>query len=107
MRSRNVVVVDPEDWVAEAASLVAERIRAFQESAGICTIALSGGSTPGPVYQRLAKDEDGIDWARVAVFLRRRALRAPRRSGEQLWARSQDPGGRRSDPGGVGASDPW
>ena len=43
---------------ASAAEAIAER--------GRFTIALSGGNTPRPVYQRLAST--AIDWARVHVF---------------------------------------
>lgn len=38
------------------------------EDHGSCTIGLSGGSTPGPVYESLAKDPD-IDWSKIAIFL--------------------------------------
>lgn len=44
---------------AEAAEAIAER--------GRFSIALSGGNTPKPVYQRLA-DIKSIDWARMHVF---------------------------------------
>jgi len=45
-----------------AASAVAER--------GRFTVALSGGSTPEPVYRRLAREPwaESIDWARVEIF---------------------------------------
>jgi 6-phosphogluconolactonase len=47
------------DYIAEsAAEAIAER--------GRFTIALSGGNTPRPVYQRLASA--AIDWSRVHVF---------------------------------------
>lgn len=35
-----------------------------------CIIGLSGGSTPGPIYQMLAEQyKDKLDWSRVTLFL--------------------------------------
>jgi 6-phosphogluconolactonase len=57
-------IIVAEDLVAEAAAWLAERIAA---STGIYRIALAGGSTPRPIYERLA----GMDlpWKRVQLFL--------------------------------------
>ncbi|HEX2619262.1 MAG TPA: 6-phosphogluconolactonase, partial [Phototrophicaceae bacterium] len=35
---------------------------------GRFTIALSGGSTPKPVYEQLAADASRIDWTKVHIF---------------------------------------
>jgi 6-phosphogluconolactonase len=48
------------EWLArEVSDAIAER--------GSCTLALSGGRTPEPVYRELAA-RPGIDWSRVRVF---------------------------------------
>ena len=71
MSGQQRVLVYPADRLVEEAArrLVAitrERIAAT----GRCTVALSGGSTPGPVYQSLAASplRDEVDWSRVYVF---------------------------------------
>ncbi len=50
-----------------AAEALASAIRAGIETNGRAAVALAGGSTPGPVYDRLA--EIDLDWARVTVTL--------------------------------------
>ena len=50
-----------------AAEKLAQIIRHAIREHGNCIIGLSGGSTPGPVYEELAKEM--IDWARVSIFL--------------------------------------
>lgn len=54
----------------DAAVTVIERaiIAATIAGPGRCTLGLSGGSTPGPVYEKLGR-KDTIDWERVHVFL--------------------------------------
>ena len=56
--------------VEEAARLIAERIVQQVEERRRCRLALAGGSTPRPVYQRLAQADLArtIDWANVHVF---------------------------------------
>jgi len=55
------------DVAAEAAGRIAAALRESIANEGRATLALSGGSTPGPVYRRLA-DEPDVDWANVHVF---------------------------------------
>jgi 6-phosphogluconolactonase len=56
----SALVVGAADFiVAEAAEAIAQR--------GRFAVALSGGNTPKPVYQRLA-DARSIDWTKVHVF---------------------------------------
>jgi 6-phosphogluconolactonase len=64
-----VVILEPPDLFAAAAEWIASAMRRALEG-GSCSIALSGGNSPRPVYALLAKPplRDTIDWARVAVF---------------------------------------
>lgn len=50
-----------------AAQKLGDLIRRAIRANGTCVIGLSGGSTPGPVYEELAGEM--IDWSRVTVFL--------------------------------------
>jgi 6-phosphogluconolactonase len=54
-------------FVQKASELIGGMIRSAIREHGSCTVGLSGGSTPGPVYQALAKE--AIDWNRVTFFL--------------------------------------
>lgn len=56
-----------EDMFAELATTVADQIRRCLISSGRATIALSGGNTPGPFHQRLAREV--LDWSSVTVTL--------------------------------------
>jgi 6-phosphogluconolactonase len=60
---------DISELIEAASRLIADGIRARIEEVGTCSIALSGGGTPGPVYERLAKPvlADQIDWAKVFI----------------------------------------
>lgn len=57
------------DQFVDAAVVVLEKaiISAIREN-GQCTIGLSGGSTPGPVYEKLGRSR-AIDWEHVHIFL--------------------------------------
>jgi len=62
---------DNEDVLVEAAAhLIAERITRLIEEGGECRLALAGGNTPRPVYQRLAQSDlaTTVDWTHVHVF---------------------------------------
>jgi 6-phosphogluconolactonase len=50
----------------EAAELTARRVRRALATRGRASIALSGGSTPGPMFDALA--ECGVEWDQVDVF---------------------------------------
>jgi len=66
----DVLVTHPERFAAAAADLLAEalRARALQKPGeALVSLALSGGSTPGPVYERLAR-APGVAWSRVGVY---------------------------------------
>jgi 6-phosphogluconolactonase len=72
MDRRPRLLIEPD--VPQVADVAAERIVAWADEAidarGQFTIALSGGSTPRPTYQRLASERhgDAIDWSRIHVF---------------------------------------
>jgi 6-phosphogluconolactonase len=59
---------DDHEFAMKATVLLSKQIQFFIKEHGNCLIGLSGGSTPKPVYQMLAK-EKGIDWSRVTLFL--------------------------------------
>lgn len=63
--SPELVVTDAA--AAEAAARIAAALRAGLAADGRATLALSGGSTPGPAYRVLAEAPD-LDWANVHVF---------------------------------------
>lgn len=59
---------DDQEFATKAAILLSKQIQFFIKEHGNCLIGLSGGSTPKPVYQLLAKDK-AIDWGKVTIFL--------------------------------------
>lgn len=68
MSSAEIVVAGPEitDWVERAAAWIAEALDRALHARGRASLALSGGSTPAPVYTALA----GLvpDWTAVELF---------------------------------------
>lgn len=56
----------PESFAATAAAFIGHKLRAMTEMETI-SLGLSGGSTPGPIYERLAKVPD-MPWSRMRVF---------------------------------------
>lgn len=63
----SVRVADPPRFAALAARVVAREVGRSVASRGRCDLALAGGSTPRPVYRRLAR-EPGVDWPSVRVY---------------------------------------
>lgn len=61
---------DPVAVADEAARRVAERARQAIASRGRCTMALSGGSTPGLLFERLGQEPyaSAMAWDRVHLF---------------------------------------
>jgi 6-phosphogluconolactonase len=55
------------DFAQKAAEVIAGIMRSAIRQHGSCTVGLSGGSTPKPVYEALA--QEAIDWSRVTFFL--------------------------------------
>jgi 6-phosphogluconolactonase len=50
-----------------AAAWIAEEVRRAAARGGRCALALSGGSTPRPAYERLAT-EPGMPWSAVEIY---------------------------------------
>ncbi len=61
-----LVVTPAERWVEEAAARIAGGLEASVVARGWASIALAGGETPRPVYQRLAAMT--LPWNRIDVF---------------------------------------
>jgi 6-phosphogluconolactonase len=71
MTHRQILVFDDPAVLADAAAqYIATRARAAAESRGSFTIALSGGSTPRAVFERLARSplRDSVPWAQTYLF---------------------------------------
>lgn len=77
MKARSLLVLpDKSRLVESAAELVARLAHEAIAGRGVFTVALAGGGTPRPVYERLAMIHDQvskggqgiIDWPRVHVF---------------------------------------
>lgn len=63
----NVIHVSTVDELAETGTrMIAEVLRAAIAERGRASLALSGGSTPRPVYERLAREP--LDWPLVDLF---------------------------------------
>jgi 6-phosphogluconolactonase len=62
-----IVVETGEALAEQAAAWIAHALAEAVTARGRATIALAGGTTPRPVYQRLAA-EPGVPWDRVEVF---------------------------------------
>lgn len=67
---RRIVIEDALRFVDSAAEWIAGAVEADIRSRDSCTLALAGGATPRPVYERLARDPFAgrIDWRRVEIF---------------------------------------
>ena len=70
MASPHVVVETPAAFPRRAAIWLAKTMLDVLMARGRCTLALSGGTTPRPVYAALAGPDlvAGIDWSRVDVY---------------------------------------
>ncbi len=53
-----------------AAELIARKIESAIRARGVCSLALSGGSTPGPVYEELGESDlaETISWPQLRIF---------------------------------------
>ena len=64
-----LVVVEPAAFGSLAARRMAAEIRRVLRSRDQCSLALSGGETPGPVYRCLAAElPERESWSRVEVY---------------------------------------
>jgi len=59
MRPELVVAESPDDFARRAAAEISHDIEKAVADHGICYLAISGGRTPGPVYQKLAANAFG------------------------------------------------
>lgn len=62
-----VAVPDLESLAKEASARFARALRDALARRGKASLALSGGETPRPAYERLAR-ERGIDWHKIDIF---------------------------------------
>ncbi|HLY11431.1 MAG TPA: 6-phosphogluconolactonase [Planctomycetota bacterium] len=71
-RSRHKIVVakDRAELRRLAAELLARKIHAAVQARGRCSLALSGGSTPGPVYEELGDSDlaEKIPWSQLEIY---------------------------------------
>lgn len=69
-RHKLVVARDREELPRVAAELLARKIHAAVQARGRCTIALSGGSTPGPVYLELGDSDlsKKVSWSQLEIY---------------------------------------
>jgi 6-phosphogluconolactonase len=64
-----LVVLDPAAFGPLAARRVAVELRAVLRTQARCSLGLSGGSTPRPIYQQIAAElPDGELWSRVDLY---------------------------------------
>jgi len=85
-----IVYPELQNFVDGAADFIVDRAEQAIGERGRFTIALSGGSTPRPIYARLASADyrERIDWARVHVFFGDECCVPPEDSGSNyLMAR--------------------
>ena len=67
MSSDPIVAADEDELARVAAAWIAEEVRRAAARGGRCALALSGGSTPRPAYERLAT-EPGMPWSAVEIY---------------------------------------
>jgi len=67
---RLIVAPDAAALAEAGAAWLAERLAATARRAGRCTVALAGGNTPRPIYQRLAAPplRDRLPWERILLL---------------------------------------
>jgi len=65
-----IIAKSDDEFVLKGANFLKDHIQSAIKSEGICLLGLSGGSTPKPIYQYLAKNfKNEIDWKKVYIFL--------------------------------------
>lgn len=67
-RPERITIEEHAEFVASVANWLAVSISAAVAERGSCALALSGGSTPRPIYTRLAERHAGVPWGRVDIF---------------------------------------
>lgn len=66
MKKQVVIASDQPSLVKQGLSLVLEKIEHTLQQQEQCTLVLSGGSTPKPLYEALA--EQSLPWEKIAIF---------------------------------------
>jgi 6-phosphogluconolactonase len=69
-RYKLIIAKDRAELRRVAAEVLARKIQAAVQARGRCTIALSGGSTPGPVYQELGDSDlaQKVPWSQLEIY---------------------------------------
>jgi 6-phosphogluconolactonase len=69
-RPKLLVAKDKVELRRLAAEVIARKIHAAIQARNLCTMALSGGSTPGPVYEELGSSDLAakIPWQQLEIF---------------------------------------
>jgi 6-phosphogluconolactonase len=60
------ITSDRQSLIDRALTLILEKIQQAIRERGLCTIALSGGSTPKPLYEAIA--QQSLPWEKIHVF---------------------------------------
>lgn len=66
MKKQVMIYGDKKTLVKQGLTLVLEKIEQALQQRGECTLVLSGGSTPKPLYEALA--EQPLPWAKIHIF---------------------------------------
>jgi 6-phosphogluconolactonase len=64
------VAKDPDELRRMAAEHLAKKIHSAIQARGRCSLMLSGGSTPGPVYEELGNSDlaEKISWSQLEIY---------------------------------------
>ncbi|HVE43229.1 MAG TPA: 6-phosphogluconolactonase [Planctomycetota bacterium] len=64
------VAKDRDELRRLAAEAISRKIHSAVDARGVCSIALSGGSTPGPVYEELGNSDlaEKLPWSQLQIF---------------------------------------
>jgi 6-phosphogluconolactonase len=60
------VLDDPEAVHRRGAEVIAEAVRAAIDERGSCSLGVSGGRNPWPMFSQL--EDQGLDWTKTAIF---------------------------------------
>jgi 6-phosphogluconolactonase len=69
-RHKLIVTKDREELRRVAAEILARKIHLAVQARGRCSLALSGGSTPGPVYAELGDSDlaKKVSWSQLEIY---------------------------------------
>lgn len=60
------ILSDKQSLIDRAVEVIVEKIESAIAQGGICTLALAGGGTPKPVYEKLA--QQNLPWEKLHIF---------------------------------------